>query len=707
VRKRTTRLSLLLLLIASLSSALSAEETRPPAPSVVSLFPSRAAVFMEIPDLPAAAAACADSDLAALFRNPRVRNLLVWLRNSILLEDPDMLSFETLVSSFYGMAKGEMAAALYAPARFGRGSWLPHLVFAFRAGHTQGVLKEMEDLFSAAGLKPKRKLTPGGLPGGMDDYGSFFCFVLRDTVFVCSSEAAARSVLKAAATGDALDSSPLLAAAVSAGGRLFRAFLDLSADGLYPPALSELARCGGWKGLVFDLDLSGGLFSERLALLGGASSSPFSLLRPLSGDEWLDRVPASAAAFWRMRFDAPGLLAALPDLPGFRELYRNSLVTRFLRSFPGGFPAALSDILDGFAGACLFFPPQGYIPDYFVSLSLKPDKAKAAESCMDEALRLINEIKEADPPLFRSSVFKGRRMFQVLLRRFETLAPITGDAVLGLGVHPSGRSVEFTSGFMGMKAVISHPFPKRSVLRNEDFVALRNFRSGPLLAEGWVNLEEAARKLLPLLSSFLLPLSAQAARPAELPFFEELQPHLKGMAFRLEHEGEDLVLHDRATAAPLASVLALSITLALSSDALFPPPREERELSSRDRLPRLYALLNKYAASHDGRFPPSLDDVADEKNLSLFSSPETGSEIDPADVEGSSDYFYFRGLTVADAGMPLLANRLTLPGKRRWVLFTSGEVARVSDADLKELIAKYNEKTGRRVLLEDGMLFWF
>ena len=104
--------------------------------------------------------------------------------------------------------------------------------------------------------------------------------------------------------------------------------------------------------------------------------------------------------------------------------------------------------------------------------------------------------------------------------------------------------------------------------------------------------------------------------------------------------------------------------------AAVPAPTEE---DRRRKLMTLYGALTAYAASHDGRFPPPGDTAV---AADLWRTPHASG----------MRYVYLSGRTSRDPGR-VLACEPELFGDGRFVLFTNGDIRRMTSAELTPLLA--------------------
>ncbi len=105
-----------------------------------------------------------------------------------------------------------------------------------------------------------------------------------------------------------------------------------------------------------------------------------------------------------------------------------------------------------------------------------------------------------------------------------------------------------------------------------------------------------------------------------------------------------------------------------------PAPRSgPTEAERRARLSELYAVLAAYALQHDGRYPPAND-------------PAIPAEVWKTPHPSGMRYIYIPGRTARDPGR-VLACEPELFGEGRLVVFTSGEVKRLTSAELTPLLA--------------------
>ncbi|MFA4985290.1 MAG: hypothetical protein WC712_01775 [Candidatus Brocadiia bacterium] len=458
----------------------------------------------------------------------------------------------------------------------------------------------------------------------------------------------------------------------------------------------------GWA--TFELRVEDGFFRERgLIHFNAPPSGFFAAISAPAPFELASEVPADAGGFFHGRIDWANLFKSIIAAGELKGPWRLGVLPEAIlaagadkkESLIAKVKAAASDEFTMFAQ----FSANGFIPTYAGSIKLKD--AVAAESVLDE-------IHTSAPDLFRISRWRENNIYWT---SFEDYGPF------GLGFFVKDGFLRIGNGPMGAKNLLARKAGGPNVSEQSVYRLLSSKIPASNSSSVFINMKICGEKVLPLLS-FMQDLGFEDG--PTLPTWPEVEPYLTGYCAGERFEGNDLIA-DAVGDLPAMNAIcigAFNYVVYLNAAGMFLPepppdvplplPRDQEELDRaqvQHCLEGIFGLLDGYAKNNNGAFPPNMQTVATEAVVGLFKSPSLDTTVDPKDVDGTSDFFYFPGQRRDGNILPLVCERKKYLLTETWmVMFTNGFWLEVNEDTLKSYLVDYNRSFNGTVKLENGAL---
>jgi hypothetical protein len=462
-----------------------------------------------------------------------------------------------------------------------------------------------------------------------------------------------------------------------------------------------IEEMGASKAIVGDLMVRNGLISEEVRL---ANSQPIDVLMktlgktgPIGG---ADFAPARAGFYYHQKLD----WAADNDLLSGIGLLLKSLMEDYDIKFdPAEFQnrtgvSLPQTVQNAFSNELTFFGEVSTTsnwPYFGTQVKLKsPDDAKL----------LFDSMTAFNEKTFIRSDRGGNLIYYCRSNDFTLFIPtftLKDDQLL------------MANGIAGIKYLMSKPADEPKLKDNELFVRLMSQlpqQGNQFIFVNYKVLAEAYLPFLRMVQEFGLDVA-----PIRVPTYYEVEPYVTGQAIVQTLDGNDIIISSIGDIPALT--LMNGVLPGWMVSRTFPidwfdlstvgrQPGAMAEEGCAENLLKIHSLLNAWAKEHDGAYPPDLDAIADPDDLSIFQCPHTLSPIDPEDVTGTSDYYYFRDLTTDEGDLILLVDRLPHNHRTRNAVLASGMVLRSVHDDWVELaVKKYNEAKGALVAFEGGVVY--
>ncbi len=692
---KARRIALLMCFVALFAISAYAEEVEAAKKSPVRFLTSDPMLVLSVPDARELAIACTTTGIGKSLSAPGMWDLVEFTR-TMLATMPDMnyMSIENTVLAACRLFTGGANLALYYPEE---GDAYAVLVFD-SAGGEEKFVRTVTDMFRKFDI-------PIGAPkeiAGQKVYSisTQFHFFYTEGCAVLINDTDRVPLVVEAAKGDGFYGSKLdmQIAAEMLPNTLFSIYTDLRGFNQRFTVLEnedeELIEFGGLNkvaGIIQSASIVQGRFRERtIVLRDGEPNGIFAIFGDGAVNKRLETVPERAFGYISQSID----FGKLHDFALKNEMLfdMNNDLEDVLKSFRDNYGIDLPEIIGRCASkdflAYFEFPPNGFIPNYVFDLHLT-DEALAAET-----LRIL---QEKEPEIVRRSEWRDNLFYWMPPNDFM---PFT----LGFMTHKGSFTV--SNGPVGLKNLLGAKIGDKNLGALSVYKELFSQLPDNGIANMFVNLKLIGEKFVPMMS--FIQMMIPEAHNLVLPIWEDLEPYFSGCAATMTRRGNDFVV-DSFGDLPLLTVqmviLSSIMLVCTAADSPFEimlvPPGKE---NSAERLMKIYPLLKVYADNHDNNFPPALDDIAKGMELALFQAPEQRSDVDPADIDGTSDYFYFKKLRFG-MDMLLMVNRMPIRTNFRYGIFCDGTVRALTDAELIELVKKYNEATGGDIAVEDGFVF--
>ncbi len=675
-----------------------AEEVEAAKKSPARLLPANPFVVIDIPDVKGLLSELQTTQVAKSLKEPGMMDLvrLIYLP-SMMFMDINVTEVEKSIGEVISVLSGEACYGRYYPFE-----GEPYSVFVLG---TIGNEKKVTDTFirymKLCGIDDITDQEEAGLTlYYLLDTISFF-FIEDCLVFITDARAFYRVIDagKGIRTFEGSVAQKLMHAE-SQGGSLMsayfntRALLDTYVD-KGDVWQRERALCGFDRidGIVASVIVKDGRFHERTVIL--RNGAPTGLFVPLVRQPVRSRVesvPANAFLYFSQSVDMLQLyqnLLALDDIY-FSEEGNINFWMDDLRDRTGiNFDEFLKNTVADDFQIYLEFPQNAIVPEVVLDLKLK-DEARFSQA--------FAKIQEACDGGIKMSAWNDKQLYWIPK---NDILPIQPSITTHVG------SLLFANGVVSLKNLLNRKIGENhigSVPAYRELTALLPQNGHTNL---FINLKVIGEKLMP--SLMIIKEAMNERIEFEPPIWEDVEQYFSGIAATAYLRENDVVINAVGDL-PFLSLASFGLTQlmkeiasisVLLSDWLVVP--NNLKTTSEKNLKELYALLKVYAVEHDNNFPPTLGDIANGVEISVFQAPEHKSVVNPADIDGTSDFFYFPN-RLEDANMILAANRYSIGKGLRYVLYCDGQIKQLADEQVEELIRQYNRLKGTTIKLQKGVL---